>query len=1206
MDRDGRLRLRVFGELTATRDGAAFDLGGRRQRAVLAALIILRDQFVPLDRLVACVWGESAPHNPAGDIQAYVSHLRRRLEPEAGARHRDGVIASTGAGYILRMEPDGVDAWLLERAVDEAADLPPADAARTLDGALQLWRGPPYAEYVTEPWVEAEIVRLTELHSVARERLLAARLALKDAASLVGELEALVADDPLREERWRLLVLALYRAQRQADAFAALRRARATLADELGVDPGPALRHLEAEVLAQSPTLDRPTTAPAPELPDRSPAPDHATPVDLVDRATEMSVLRCAVDKVTAGDSACVLIEGPAGIGKTRLLAEASRTAATAGLRVLTARGSSLEQSFGFGVVRQLFERSMSEAGQRDLLLGGAASGAAAVFDDVGDVVPVQHGSFAVLHALYWLAVNASSQSPTAICVDDVQWCDTASLRFLAYLVKRLDGLPLLVLCTHRSDEHQPDDALLAELALDPSVTVLRPAPLSVQAAGMLVRERLGEGAEAFVAACHRMTSGNPLLLRQVLRALEDQEVRPDVSHVDTVRAVGSRAVSALVTMRLRRMPDAVTAAARGVAVLGEAADLPIVAALMQLPEDQVAGALDALSLSEILTHEHRPAFVHPLIREAVYDDMPAAERALYHERAARLLGEQGATDEHVAAHLMTAPRRGDGHTVEVLRAAARTATSRGAPDAVVPMLRRALEEPPASAQRAAVLSELGMAEILVDGPAGVAHLSEAYALLDDQRERARLAMVIARTQVFVSPPGVATEFAAAAAAALPAGLDDERLGLLALRRVTGFMHGLPEAMYRAGPEPEVSGDGDGARMLAALLGYERMRDAVDRDRAIELCRFALSGDRLLAVDYGLLWIVAAAVLLLADEDLGDFWDRAMARAHANGGLFTALSVNLWRGYMQWRYGHLDDALQSFEDATEQQRMWGISDATATYAAAFTMGVMVDQGDLASAEACLDAARGLSWVGEGGRLLHEAAARLFLELDRPAAALDELSSPASGPAVANPAWAPWRGLKARALAALGRVDEAALLLDEELAILRRWGAPSALGSSLRVRGELRGTDGTADLRQAVELLAGSRSRLETARARLSLGRSSQVDDAEALPMLESALEAARACGARSVVRDVIAALLHRGLEVDTDAAPAALTSRQRRVTALAAAGMEVSEIAQRLFLGPGTVRAVLESTVEVETGSSEAQVGDARLERTDRRNPHEL
>lgn len=1180
---DTRLRLRVLGELTATRDGVVVDLGGRRQRAVLAALIIMRGQAVPVDRIADCVWGEAAPANTIGAVQAYVSHLRRRLQPEAGARRRDGVIASTGAGYVLRLGPESVDVWCFERAVDAAASLAPADAARVLDDALRLWRGPPYAEYAGESWVEAETVRLTELRAVARERLLAARLQLGDAALLVGELEALVADDPLREERWRLLVLALYRSQRQADALSALRRARATLAEELGVDPGPALRSLEAEVLAQSPALD----APAPSVNTAETAgaatpDDDAARTDLVDRARETALLRRVVDDVAAGASGCVLVEGPAGIGKSRLLVEAARLATTGGVRVLSARGSQLEQSFGFGAVRQLFEPCIGDSQRRDALLAGAAAGAGTVFGEAAGEAAVQHGSFAVLHGLYWVTVNLASGGPLLICVDDVQWCDSASLRFLAYLVKRLQGLPVLVVLARRTGEEQPADALLAEIALEPALTVLRPAPLSAEAAATLVRERLGGGAESFVRACHRMTSGNPLLLRQLLRALEDEGVPPDVSHVDTVRAVGSRAVSALVTLRLRRMPGAVIAAARAVAVLGEAAGLPTVSALAQLPEEQAAAALDTLSRSEVLTEEHHLTFVHPLIREAVYDDLPAAERSLHHERAATILRRQGVPPEQVAAHLLRAPRRGSAGTVEVLRAAARTAMTRGASDAAVLLLRRALEEPVPGDERAGLLVELGMVETLVDGPAGAAHLAEAYALLDDDRERARIGMVIARTHVFVSPPGVATEFAASAAAAVPADLDDERQGLVALQRITGFMHGLPEAGYRSGPVPEIAGEGDGARMLAAVLGYELLRDGVDRARAVELCRFALARDRLLAVDNGLLWIVAANVLLLADEDLGDFWDRALAHAHATGGLFAALSVNLWRGFTQWRHGQLDDALQSLADATEQQRMWGISDVSATYAAAFTLGVLLDRGDLPAATAGLDAARGLPWVGEGGRLIREGAARLCVERGRPADALDLLTAPADYPEVVNPAWAPWRGLKARALAALGRQEEAVALVDEEVALLRRWGAASSLAASLRLRGELRGPAGTADLREAVDLLAGSRSVLEVARARLSLGHSREVGDAEAGALLRSALDAARVCGARAVSRDAAAALAERGQAADDPGATqGGLTGRQRRVSALAAAGLDVNEVAQRLFLTPGTVRAVLESTTEV-------------------------
>jgi tetratricopeptide (TPR) repeat protein len=831
--------------------------------------------------------------------------------------------------------------------------------------------------------------------------------------------------------------------------------------------------------------------------------------------------------------------------------------------------------------VRQLFEPVTNDPAARDTLLAGAASVAKPVFEEVTGDEAANQGSFAVLHALYWVTVNLANRGPVVICVDDIQWCDGASLRYLAYLVKRLEGLHVLVVLALRTGEQHPDDALLADLALDPSVTVLRPAPLSPEAAATLVQERLGEGVDTFVEACHRMTSGNPLLLRQLLRALADEGVRPDVSHVDTVRAVGSRAVSALVTLRLRRMPTTVTAAARAVAVLGEAADLPTVAALAQQPEDEVATALDVLSRSEILTDDRHLTFVHPLVRDAIYNDLPAGERMLHHDRAAQVLLKQGATAEQVAPHLLRAPRRGSAATVELLRAAAGTAVSRGASDAAVGLLTRALEEPVSGSDRIQVLVELGRLETHVDGPSGVAHLSDAYAAMEEPHARALLAMDIARTHVFVSPPGVATAFARDAAATLPDGLDDERQGLLALQRIAGFMHGLSSDSYRAGPVPEVSGEGVGARMLAATLSYELLRDGQDRDSAVRLARFALEGDRLLEVDNGLLWIVAANVLLLADDDLGDFWDRALARAHATGGLFAALSVNLWRGFAQWRRGQLEDALQSLADAVEQQRVWGISGFTSTYAAAFTLGALTDLGDLDAAASSLEAARGLPWVGEGGRLLREAAARLLLEQGRPSEALTELTAPVDYPQVVNPAWAPWRGLMARALAGLGRYDEAIALAQEEVALLRHWGAPTALGPSLRLLGELQGAEGTADLREAIEVLTGTCAVLEEGRAQLALGRSRAIDHGEAVPLLRAALATARACGARAVARDAVTALAQRGESTtEGEDMPTRITSRQRRVADLAASGLDVNEVAQRLFLTPGTVRGVLESVQE--------------------------
>ncbi len=253
----------MLGELVATREGALLELGGPRQRAVLALLVLARGDVVPAHRLIDALWGDATPPSATSALQAYVSHLRKRMEPDRGPRDRHSVLARQGPGYAIRVADDAVDAWRFERLLRRAGSADPATAQRLLEEALGLWRGPAYADHAEQPWADGEVTRLTGLREVAREQLLDARLAQGESAVLVPEIESLVAEDPMREERWRLLVLALYRAHRQADALAALRRARATLADELGVDPGPALRALEAEVLAQSPTLDAPARAAA-------------------------------------------------------------------------------------------------------------------------------------------------------------------------------------------------------------------------------------------------------------------------------------------------------------------------------------------------------------------------------------------------------------------------------------------------------------------------------------------------------------------------------------------------------------------------------------------------------------------------------------------------------------------------------------------------------------------------------------------------------------------------------------------------------------------------------------------------------------------------------------------------------------------------------------------------------------------------------
>jgi DNA-binding SARP family transcriptional activator/tetratricopeptide (TPR) repeat protein len=1175
VDGSTRLRINLLGQLTASFDGAPLDLGGPRQRAVLAVLLLAKGDIVPADRVADSVWSGRAPVDTAGALQAYVSHLRRRLEPGSAARTRSGVIVSEGPGYAVRLPRDAVDAWQFEQLLQQAAaDTDPARIAAVLDEALALWRGPALADYADEPWAEAEIGRLAELRTVARERLLAARLELGEAAMLVPDLEAMVADEPLREERWRLLALALYRAHRQADALAALRRARTTLADELGVDPGPALRELESQVLEQSPVLH----VPRPRAPASAPAAPGPRRVrdDLMDRDRELDAVRTALDDLLDDRPRLLLVEGPAGIGKTRLLTEARRLAGQRSVRVLTARGSQLEKAFGFGVVRQLFEPELADAGRRQELLGGAAAGARGVFDLAS--AEAAEGSFAVLHGLYWLAVNLTADGPVLLAIDDVQWCDSASLRWLAYLVRRLEGLPVLVVGTVRTGEQHEDDELLAELQLDPATTVLRPEPLSPEATAGIVALRLGEPVSPlFAHACHRTTAGNPLLLRQLLRALESDGVRPDAAHADSVVAVGSRAVSSMVLVRLRRLGDRITSVARAAAVLGDGALLPAVAVLAELPERDTAAALAALARAEVVKDEQPLAFVHPLVREAVYRDLPAAERELGHERAAAVLRAAGASDEQVAAHLLLAPPRGDDATVAALRSAARTAAVRGASDSATTYLRRALAEPPTGTVRRDVLVELGMVESLLDGATGPRHLLQAYGLHEDPRIRADLAIAIARTHVFASPPGIATAFAREARLVLPEDLIDQRQALLALERIGGYMHGLDPAVWRTADPPEPADEGLGAQMLAATLAWEATVDGADRERALRLARFAHDGDRLMAVDHGLLWVVAANVRMLADDDLGDFWLRARAEAHRRGSLFAALSVSVWEGFWRWRRGELHEALACLALGLEQDRMWNGTGIGESYTRAFEIGCHLDRGDLPTARRVADAALTGPALGEGGRLVKEAVASLLVAERRFDEALTTLEGATTPVPIANPAWNPWRRIRAGALHGLGRTDEAVQLVEEELALLRRWGAPSYLGSALRLLGWLRGPAGLDDLREAVDVLTPTTAGVELARAQVTLGAARGVPDDEAVPLLQAAAASAHRLGAQAVEQRASAALRARGRPADVpDDGGRPLSSTEQRVLDLAGTGLGVREVAQRLFMTPGTVQAVLE------------------------------
>ena len=243
------MEFRILGPLEVVEQGRPLKLGGSRQRALLAVLLTRANEVVSRDRLIDELWGEQPPKAATNALQYHVSRLRKTL-PRADA------IVTRPPGYVIRVAPEELDLLRFETLVEEARRSPPERAAQLLRDALGLWRGPALADLADEPFARAEILRLEELRLTAIEHRLEADLALGGGAELVGELEALVREHPLREQLRAQLMLALYRSGRQAEALDVYRETRSLLVGELGIEPGPALRELEKAILWHDPELD--------------------------------------------------------------------------------------------------------------------------------------------------------------------------------------------------------------------------------------------------------------------------------------------------------------------------------------------------------------------------------------------------------------------------------------------------------------------------------------------------------------------------------------------------------------------------------------------------------------------------------------------------------------------------------------------------------------------------------------------------------------------------------------------------------------------------------------------------------------------------------------------------------------------------------------------------------------------------------------
>ena len=911
----------------------------------------------------------------------------------------------------------------------------------------------------------------------------------------------------------------------------------------------------------------------------------------LLERELECEQLRNRVAAAIAGEGSVVAIEGEAGIGKSTLLAYAAQCAQNAGMRLLSARGGELEHDFGYGVVRQLFDVALAAmpATTRQKVLSGPAGLAGSALSVPGSSRPsAEPGS--VLHGLYWLSANLAAEEPLLIVVDDAHWADTASIAFLSYLARRVEGLALLVVYATRMSEGSSESL---PGAAEPGLvkTTIRPAALSERATGEIIGRLLeAESCDAFSRACHVATTGNPFLLRELMRALRADGIPPEKEQCERVARLAPDTISRAILAQLRRLGSAATGLACATAVLGKSAELRHAAALANLELDAAGDAADALTRATILRDGRPLEFIHPVVRTTVYADIAPARRAACHKRAAMLLRRDGVASADLAPHLMATEPAGDEDVVGCLRAAAREVRDRGAIDAACTYLARALAEPPHPEDRAAVMYELGSCELAAGRPGALGRLREALEgdLPPGLQIAAGVDLVVALNLQDDPRDAEASVVLLEALTARTAATGDVEVslqleGMLAVtaQRSPATSAGVRARLARY--DGRLRGESLGERMLLASMAFDAAHRPVSAEHAAGLAELALADDGRLMLErfpHTAAFPFATWTLVYADrlERAEHLFTQAVDRTLARGSLIGFAIFTGCRCQVRFRQGRIADAegeARSCLDAAGHAWVFG-----RPMLIACVLDAMVERADPEACHAFLTEqgiGEDLSEIGMASRLLYSRG-HLRLASGDPAGALrdfDQIRGREERSGLATAA-VPTRASEALAHAQLGDPTRARELSEEELDRARVWGTPTALSFALRTAGILTGgAAGIELLRQASEAVKDSPARYERARSLTEYGAALRRagERRESREPLRDALELADRCGAQRTAARAREELLATGARPRRTARSGAeaLTPSERRVCRLAANGLTNRDIAQALFVTTRTV-----------------------------------
>jgi DNA-binding CsgD family transcriptional regulator len=914
----------------------------------------------------------------------------------------------------------------------------------------------------------------------------------------------------------------------------------------------------------------------------------------LIERDAELAVIADVLEGVrSAASGRTLLIEGPAGIGKTTLMTGLERIAEGAGLRVLSARGSEIEHDFAFGVVRQLYGpvlRAASEA-EREQILSGPADLAASIFG-LAETPSINAGPpEAALYGLYWLATALADAGPIVIAVDDVHWCDMGSLRFIEYLGRRLAGVPLLIALATRPAEPGVQTEMLRRMRAELEPRTITPPLFSEEATAAIVRAKLGQETPAQVlGACHVATGGNPLLIEELLAALDGRE---SAISAEEIAVMGPARIAVSLTARASALGAEGPAILDALAVLGDGSELRAIGALAGVDRGRAAALVDGLAATSILAEGSDHRFAHPLLGSSIYEAIPTATRGALHARAAELLSELGAPAEEIAAHLLRCEPGSVAGALDVLELAANRASESGAPDSAATYLRSALGEAIEPARRGELLHRLGRAEVALRDPAAIADLNQAARLTPDPGRALEITLELAD---LLGLAGLWEPAMQAIASGLDRFGDTGLPGLLDLEATRAAARGYD-------PETVAEYDADLPRLLELVRG--RRDSDSSHLRWVLAALGAIRGwPRADVLDLigpvSAEWtldrrgressLVFQAVLTLLLIDALDESERIAGMLHeessSRGSLMAMIADVGHAAALEARRGQLGLSEASMQAAFELLRENELSLMALTTFVHFCIDTIVERpgvGELAKLVESVEVPPAFGRTMSGAMLLEVRAAVRGMRGERQAAITDLREAELIFRALqAGPRLSCWRSRLALALPA-GEAPEALNLAGEELELAASCGEPRAEGIALRTLGLLAGGDaGLARLRDSVAVLRPCRSPLELARSLAELGSALRRGNLrnEARDHLREALDLAQRCGAERLEERVCDELRVAGGKPRRVAisGPDALTPAERRVAVAAAGGATNREIAQTLFVSLRTVEMHLTNT----------------------------